>query len=69
MSVGGRSLAYQGKFFKEWLVLGRTPHGENMVGGHITDSWRVKKDDRLIWADSFRITDEIFLRDCSRAGS
>jgi len=40
-----------------------------MVGGHITDSWRVKKDDRLIWADSFRITDEIFLRDCSRAGS
>jgi urease accessory protein len=44
----------------EWLVLGRTAHGEDMVGGHITDSWRVKKDDRLIWADSFRITDEIF---------
>ena len=44
----------------EWLVLGRTAHGEEMVGGHITDSWRVKKDDRLIWADSFRITDETF---------
>jgi urease accessory protein len=44
----------------EWLVLGRTAHGEDMVGGHITDSWRVKKDDRLIWADSFRITDETF---------
>jgi urease accessory protein len=44
----------------EWLVLGRTAHGENMVGGHITDSWRVKKDDRLIWADGFLITDEIF---------
>jgi urease accessory protein len=44
----------------EWLVLGRTAYGEEMVGGHITDSWRVKKDDRLIWADSFRITDEIF---------
>jgi urease accessory protein len=44
----------------EWLVLGRAAHGEEMVGGHITDSWRVKKDGRLIWADSFRVTDEIF---------
>jgi len=44
----------------EWLVLGRVAHGEEMVGGQITDSWRVKRDDRLIWADSFRITDEIF---------
>jgi urease accessory protein len=44
----------------EWLVLGRAAHGEVVVGGNITDSWRVKKDDRLIWADSFRITDEIF---------
>jgi len=44
----------------EWLVLGRTAHGEVVVGGNITDSWRVKRDGRLIWADSFRITDEIF---------
>ncbi len=44
----------------EWLVLGRAAHGEEMVGGHITDSWRVKKDGRLIWADSFRATDEVF---------
>ena len=44
----------------EWLVLGRTAYGEEMTSGHITDSWRIKKDDRLIWADSFRITDEIF---------
>ena len=44
----------------EWLVLGRAAHGEEMVGGHITDSWRVKKDGRLIWADSFRVTDEMF---------
>ena len=41
-------------------MLGRAAHGEEITGGHITDSWRVKKDDRLIWADSFRITDEIF---------
>ena len=44
----------------EWLVLGRAAHGEEMVGGGITDSWRVKKDGRLIWADSFRATDETF---------
>lgn len=44
----------------ECLVLGRAAHGEEMVGGHITDSWRVKKDGRLIWADSFRVTDEVF---------
>jgi urease accessory protein len=44
----------------EWLVLGRTAHGEEVVGGHIHESWRVKKDGRLIWADSFRATDETF---------
>jgi urease accessory protein len=44
----------------EWLVLGRAAHGEEMIGGQITDSWRVKKDSRLIWADSFRVTDEMF---------
>ena len=31
-----------------------------MVGGHISDSWRVKRDGRLIWADSFRVTDGVF---------
>jgi urease accessory protein len=44
----------------EWLVLGRAAHGEVVVGGSITDGWRVKKDGRLIWADSFRISDETF---------
>ena len=44
----------------EWLVLGRAAHGEEMLGGHITDSWRIKKDGRLIWADSFRASDKIF---------
>jgi urease accessory protein len=44
----------------EWLVLGRAAHGEEVVDGGITDSWRVKKDGRLIWADSFRVTDEMF---------
>jgi urease accessory protein len=44
----------------EWLVLGRAAHGEAVTGGHIADSWRVNKDGRLIWADSFRVTDEMF---------
>jgi urease accessory protein len=44
----------------EWLVLGRAAHGEEMIGGYVLDSWRVKKDGRLIWADSFRVTDEMF---------
>src|SRR5215467_1222687 len=44
----------------EWLVLGRTAHGEEMAGGYLTDTWRVKKDGRLIWVDSFRATDEVF---------
>ena len=44
----------------ESLVLGRAAHGEVVVGGNITDSWCVKRDGRLIWADSFRITAEIF---------
>jgi urease accessory protein len=42
----------------EWLVLGRVAHGEKMVGGQVTESWRVKKDGRLVWADSFRVTAE-----------
>jgi urease accessory protein len=46
----------------EWLVLGRAAHGEEMIGGQITDAWRVKKDCKLIWADTFRATDETFPR-------
>jgi len=44
----------------EWLVLGRVAYGEKVIGGHIADSWRVMKDGRLLWADSFRVSDDIF---------
>ncbi len=44
----------------EWLVLGRAAHGEKISAGDIMDSWRVRKDGRLVWADSFRATDEVF---------
>jgi len=61
----------------EWLVLGRAAHGEKVTGGHIVDRWRVKKDSRLIWADTFRATDETFphlqrkalLSDCKAFGT
>ena len=44
----------------EWLVLGRAAHKEKVVGGEITDGWRVRKEGQLIWADTFRVADPIF---------
>jgi len=44
----------------EWLVIGRAAHGEEVIGGYIADTWRVRKEGRLIWADTFRIGDDIF---------
>src|SRR5262249_17768080 len=44
----------------EWLVFGRAAHGEEVRGGSINDSWRVSIDGRLAWADSFRVTDDVF---------
>jgi urease accessory protein len=45
----------------EWLVLGRAAHGEVVVDGSVLEAWRVKKEGRLIWADSLRISDDIFV--------
>jgi urease accessory protein len=44
----------------EWMVLGRAAHGEEVISGHISDNWRVKRDGRLIWADGFYVADEVF---------
>ena len=44
----------------EWLVLGRTAHGEKIVSGQIADTWRVRRDGRLIWADGLYVSDEGF---------
>jgi urease accessory protein len=44
----------------EWLVFGRAASGEQMAGGEIRDSWRIKKEGRLIWADTFRLSEEVF---------
>jgi urease accessory protein len=44
----------------EWLVLGRTKSGEEVRSGYVLDSWRVRLDDRLVWADGFLVSDEVF---------
>lgn len=44
----------------EWLVFGRAAHGEQVLGGQLDDRWRVKKDGRLLWADTFRVGEEVF---------
>ena len=44
----------------EWLVLGRTAHGEEVVSGQIVDTWRIRRDGRLIWADGLYLADEAF---------
>jgi len=61
----------------EWLVLGRAARGEEITEGYLVDRWRVKRDGRLIWADSFRATDQTFpqlqrkalLSDCKSFGT
>ena len=44
----------------EWIVLGRAAHGETVSSGSVVDSWRVEQNGRLVWADTLRITDEVF---------
>jgi urease accessory protein len=45
----------------ESLVLGRTAHGEKLIEGSIIENWLVRKDGRLVWGDTLRLTDEVFL--------
>jgi urease accessory protein len=44
----------------EWLVVGRIESGEKVISGYILDSWRIKLDGRLVWADGFLVADEMF---------
>ncbi len=43
----------------EALVLGRVASGEIVTGGTFTDSWRVRRDGKLIFADAARIAGDI----------
>jgi len=51
----------------EWLVLGRAAHGETLSAAAITDRWHIVKDGKLVWADSFRITDDVLPNICRKA--
>jgi len=44
----------------ECLVFGRAARGEKLTAGAIIDNWQVSENGRLRWADSFRLTDEVF---------
>jgi len=44
----------------ECLVLGRSARGEKLSAGAVIDAWQVKKNSRLQWCDTFRLTDEVF---------
>ena len=44
----------------ECLVLGRAARGEKLSTGAIIDTWQVRKNGRLQWGDSFRLTDDVF---------
>ena len=44
----------------EWIVLGRAAHGEKVSAGSISDSFRVLKNGRLVWADTFLVADDAF---------
>nr|WP_312016260.1 urease accessory protein UreD [Bradyrhizobium liaoningense] len=44
----------------EWLVLGRIESGEEILGGYVRDSWRIRVDGRLAWADGFLASDQVF---------
>ena len=43
----------------EALVLGRVASGETVSAGSFTDSWRIRRDGRLIFADAARIAGDI----------
>lgn len=39
----------------EMLVLGRSAMGESYKSGLIHDSWRIRRDGRLVWADALHV--------------
>jgi urease accessory protein len=53
IAAGGRLLAV------ESIVFGRTAMLEDVIRGAVTDSWRLRRDGKLIYADSFRLEGEI----------
>jgi urease accessory protein len=42
----------------EILVFGRIASGERMASGLVHDAWDLRREDRLIWGDSFHLADD-----------
>ena len=50
------SLAGSARFLGcESIVFGRLARGERVEHGFVHDSWRIRRDGRLLWADAFRL--------------
>ncbi len=43
----------------ESLVFGRTAMGETVRTGRVHDSWRIRRDGRLVWVDALRLDGDI----------
>ncbi|MGF1651336.1 MAG: urease accessory protein UreD [Hyphomicrobiaceae bacterium] len=43
----------------ETLVFGRKAHGETVASGHVADRWRIRREGRLIFADTLRLTGDV----------
>ncbi len=41
------------------LVFGRTAHGESLHAGLVRDTWEVRVDGRLVWADALHMADDL----------
>jgi len=42
----------------EFLVFGRSASGETLKSGYLRDSWEVRFDGRLVWADVFEVDND-----------
>lgn len=62
VAPGGRLLA------GEILMFGRTAMGERLLQGFVNDAWRVRYDDRLVWADSLHLDGDLSMPFASAAG-
>jgi urease accessory protein len=52
----------------EIVVLGRLARGERFTSGTIHDGWEIRRAGRLVWADAFRLNEDLAQAQASPAG-
>lgn len=62
VAPGGRCLA------GEMTVFGRSAHGERLTAVHLRDRWRVRRGERLVWADRFGLGGDVASRSADPFG-